>query len=188
MCKKHDLFLAVLQGAENSEAKIADTLDQAILAHNLLVGGKWRKASLARSFVTTVLWCLSAVTAHWCRLSVIEDGHCISFSQDVLDSLTPHPLQVESRTHPHFPLGSGFKETNEGDQSDESDDGEAEDEDEDEDEANVDELPNNFDPSQIDTWEVNSVLQRISEFLDMSGGPEQGEHGEGILNPLAVNQ
>jgi len=187
MCKKHDLFLAVLQAGGNSEAKIANPLDQAILACNLLASGKWRKASLVRSFMNIVLWCLSAVTAHWCRLSVTEDGHYVPFSQDKLDSLSLHPLEVESSIHAHVPLGAVLKETNEDDQSDGAGyDGE--DEDEDEDEANINELPNDFDPSQIDAWEVNSVLQRLSNVLDISGDPEQGVRGEEMLNPLAVNQ
>lgn len=55
MVKKHNLFLAVLRLGEGSEKKVACPLDQVLLADSILSNGRWHKASLVRSFVTTVL-------------------------------------------------------------------------------------------------------------------------------------
>jgi hypothetical protein len=102
-------------------------------------------------------------------------------------TLSLHPPEVEYFIHAHIPLGAVLKETNKDDQSDDAGyDGE--DEDKDKDKANINKLPNNFDPSQIDVWEVDSVLQHLSNVFDISGDPEQREYGEEMLNPLAVNQ
>lgn len=70
MIKKHALWIAILEDGLDTEAKVGGVMDRALIALSLNQSGQWKKASLVRSSVTCILWVLSAITAHSCRLAI----------------------------------------------------------------------------------------------------------------------
>jgi hypothetical protein len=167
MVKKHNLFLAVLRLGEGSEKKVACPLDQVLLADSILSNGRWRKASLVQSFITTVLWSLRAIDAHWCRLTISQKDNYIPFSAEDARLTAPGALAIEPSSH--LPAinanlyeidldGDAINELDGEIEKDEGDGGDGDD-------GDIDH-PSSLDVGPIDEGEIKETLQRILQALD----------------------
>jgi hypothetical protein len=174
MVKKHDLFLAVLHSGEGSEKKVACPLDQVLLAGSISNTGQWRKASLVRSFVTTALWSLRAIDAHWCRLALSEDENYVPFSLEDPHLIIPDVPAATSANSDNMGLDDGSGD-------------EQEDEQEGEDEGCGDYGDNDRDTlsglefGAINAEEITETLQRVSQMLDTPDGGDFATDGGGSL-------
>ena len=180
MIKKHDLFLAILQANVTSEKKVACALDQAILAASLLHTGQWKKGSIVKSLASTVLWTLTAIDAHWCRLSTTGDEVYTPFSPDFVT------LDMPDVEPPNFSPVSPDTSSNEIDLEDDS--GDETDEMGHGDDVEADSLLRGLELSQIDAAEVQSLLKRISPALDRADDFILNVKKEGSIDPLVVKQ
>jgi hypothetical protein len=157
MVRKHDLFLAILQASKTSEKKLASSIDQALLACSFLPDGNWCKASLIKSLVTTILWTLSAIDAHWCQLAIAGVEHYILFLPEELKTMT---LGISQVNPPDHTVDTMLNDLN-------MDDDEDEDEDEDDvGETGGDDQSGLLKLVDIDKIEVQEILQCISQALD----------------------
>lgn len=186
MTRKHNLFLAILQAGQKSEKKVASPLDQVILARNLLASGQWRKATLSRSFVTVVLWVLSAIDAHWCRHAATGDEGYIPFSLEQSHIITPDLSEVDPPNHPALPVDPSIHEVNLGDRGDEE--SEEDIEENDEIEAVGDELTHGLGFGEIDAAKLEETLRRISRALDTVDCPNFTTKQAGPFSSPAIKQ
>ncbi|KAH9988507.1 hypothetical protein BJV77DRAFT_964401 [Russula vinacea] len=180
--KKHDLFLAILQAGKESEKMVACPLSQVLLADSLLSNGQWRKASMVQSSASAAMWCLRAIVAHWCWLTLSRKETYMAFVPEDFYSIPGNALSIELPTNP-----DQHKLEVEDDPGDEED---AEDE---EDEDSADKPPPGSEAAEMDSvgfkHQVEETLHRISQELDLQEGlfnvciPETGTGDE---NPEAT--
>ena len=185
MVRKHDLFLAILQAGETSEKKLASPIDQALLAYGLLPDGNWRKAASIKSSVTAILWALSAIDAHWCRLAIAGVEHYIPFSPGELETMTPSISQVNPPDHT---VDTMLNDLNMDDLN--MDDDEDDDED-DEDETGGDNqsgLLQGLKLGDINKIEVQEILQHISRVLDIPESRDEDFNKARSLDTLDIRQ
>jgi hypothetical protein len=186
MVKKHDLFLAVLRSGEGSEKKVACPLDQVLLADSISNIGQWRKASLVRSFVSTALWSLRAIDAHWCRLALSGDENYVPFSLEDPRSIIPDVPAVEPSN-----LVPPATSANSDDMGLDDGSGDEEDELEGEDEGCGDygdsdrDTPSGLEFGSINAEEITEILQRVSQKLDT---PDGGNLATGGGESLTTNE
>ena len=170
MVKKHNLFLAVLRSGEGSEKKVACPLDQVLLADSISSNGLWRKASLVRSFVTTALWSLRAINAHWCRLAISQKTNYTPFSSEDAHSTIPEELAITPPNRSPAIDTNSYEIDLDGDTIYELDGKRMEEDDgdrEDGDDWEIDrESPSGLEVGPIDEGEVKETLRRISQLLD----------------------
>jgi hypothetical protein len=184
MVKKHHLFLAVLCSGEGSEEKIGCPLDQVILADSLLSNGQWRKASLVRSFVTTALWSLRAIDAHWCRHTLSQDENYVPFSLEDLPHFTvPDVPAVEPSSPTNANTYDIDPHDGSGDEQEDEENGRAEvfgD-------GEIDHDPSSgFGVGSIDADEIEETLQRISKMLDTPDNENLATGNSGPFNASAT--
>lgn len=176
--KKHNLFVAILQAGEESEDKVACPLDQAILASSLMASGKWQKASLVRSLVTTAIWSLSAIDAHWCRLATtgVQPEEYTSLLSPADSNLTADGLaEIEPPNNPDNVDKNVLLD-------DETD----EDEEDDKLEASGDELADGL--NKVDMAKINKALQQILNALEMADCPEPNCQPAKPFNSSSIKQ
>lgn len=175
--KKHNLFVAILKAGENSEDKVASPLEQAILASSLMASGKWQKASLVRSLVTTAIWSLSAIDAHWCRLATIgvqlEEYTPLSLADSNLTANGLEDIEPPGNTHNVDKNILLYDETDE-------------DEEDDQVETSGNEIAYGFD--KVDMAKIKKALQQISNMLDMADQPYSNCQTAKPFNTSSVKQ
>jgi hypothetical protein len=80
---KHYLFVELVKGSEQTAAKVAEHVEQALLALSLLPSGEWKKAAQVRSIVCGGLWGFRGTVVNWARL---QGSHYLPLDESSLHS------------------------------------------------------------------------------------------------------
>ena len=186
MIKKHSLFLAVLCSGEGLEKKITCSLDQVLLTNSILSNGQWHKAFLVQSFVTTMLWSLQAINAHWCWLALSQDEDYVLLLLEDSISIIPavEPLNP--------PVAVGKKsyaidsDGNPGDKQEDELEGDGVGCENDLNDEHS--LLFSFKSGSMDMEDIKETLQHILQMLDTSDGKDLATGNDGSWNLLSTKE
>ena len=158
---KHQLFIELLKGAQRTALKVGEISEQALLALSLLPSGEWKKAVYVRSYVCGGLWSFRSTFANWARLQGSKYLSPDKLNQDIrkksLGEDTPyHSLANADPVDMAPEAPEAFEEDEENNEKDLD---------------NEEDLDNDlilsFSSIQLQSQDVDMLLQRISSALDL---------------------